>query len=194
MLEAKLIGAKRKRIQREKANELQTGSENNGTELEIYTGTSSETNNKIDGKILGHCPIDIEKELDIEIDEEIDEEIDDERRKLKEENLKIQIQEKLKIQDESEINECLAYLKIMEADVIINALNVTKQARKPCWNYAKKVLETYKTKKIFTMNLLLDYEKKKSEQEFLPKNIPKKQFAFAEDYHTKEEWDELYDN
>ena len=189
------------------------------TELVTKQRTISETFSGTDGRtILGQCPIekdiDIDSDVDLDIkkekekeeeeeDEEEDDDDDDEKAKIENfenksdesETIKDKIKKVFGFSHENIVSECLSYQKYLSSDVIIYALSVTAGAKNPCWNYAKKVLETYKLKKLSTLELLLEYENGKQEKVAkLPKNVPKQKFAFMEDYHTPEEWEALYDN
>ena len=128
----------------------------------------------------------IDKEKDIELEEKKENEMNS----LDVEEIKKEAKKFWEYVSDKDLDECVSYLKYFEVNVIKHALFITKKAQNPCWNYTKKVLETYKSKKLYTLDLLLNYEEKR----IMPKCIAKTKYAFMDDSHSKEEWEELYDN
>ena len=157
----------------------------------------------------------IDKEIDVEKDIEIDKDIDaeSEKEKKKKEEEKMNDEEKMKSQNKKtnfeyicekldEIlgptsdkikNECCDYLRFLSLEVILYAIVITERARTPCWNYTKRVLEDYKSKKIRTFSQLLVYLDK-TEKSKNNNYTNRTHYSFMDDMHSEEEWEALYDN
>ena len=168
----------------------------------------------IDKEIDVEKDIEIDSDKDIEIDNDIDKDIDSESEKEKEKiEEKMNDEEKMKSKNKKtdfdyicekldEIlgptsdkikNECCDYLRFLSLEVILYAIVITERARTPCWNYTKRVLEDYKSKKIRTFNQLLVYLDK-TEKSKNNNYTNRTHYSFMDDMHSEEEWEALYDN
>lgn len=159
-------------------------------------GGRPKKDNSNDEKANGLCDDDEKqmdsKKADKDDEEDIEEDIEEENDDVVKEKIKKKAKETFGYLSNEDLEECVLYLENMDSDLIMYALGKTKQAQMPCWNYTKRILDSYKIKNIKSLIELLENEN--IDESFLPKDIPKFKYDFMKDTKSISSFEELYDN